>query len=87
VTAFIAAKKDNNRPLNLVIPTDSLMKRVMVCVVVRPRKVPHANVKGTKTMQKYLLLPATQARIAAFRYVAWIWRCSCRRAAATQTMC
>jgi ABC-type tungstate transport system permease subunit len=68
VTAFIAAKKDNNGPLNLVIPADSLMQRAMVCVVVKPRNVPHANVKGAKTMQKYLLPPATQAPIAAFRY-------------------
>lgn len=68
VTAFIAAKKANDLPLDLVIPTDSLMQRVMVCVVVNPRKVPRANEAGAKALQKYLLLPATQARIAAFRY-------------------
>jgi tungstate transport system substrate-binding protein len=68
VTAFIAAKKDTDLPLELVIPTDSLMQRVMVCVVVNPRKVPNANVAGATALQKYLLAPATQARIEAFRY-------------------
>jgi len=68
VTAFIAAKKDNDLPLDLVIPTDSLMQRVMVCVVVNPRRSPHANVVGARALQSYLLLPATQARIAAYRY-------------------
>jgi tungstate transport system substrate-binding protein len=68
VTAFIAAKQDNALPLDLVIPRDSLMQRVMVCVVMNPAKVPHANVAGAKALQSYLLLPSTQARIAAFRY-------------------
>jgi ABC-type tungstate transport system permease subunit len=40
----------------------------MVCVVLNPRKAPHANVAGARALQSYLLLPATQARIAAYRY-------------------
>jgi tungstate transport system substrate-binding protein len=68
VTAFIAAKQDNALPLDLVIPTDTLMQRVMVCVVLNPRKAPYANVAGARALQSYLLLPATQARIAAYRY-------------------
>jgi tungstate transport system substrate-binding protein len=68
VTAFIDAQKTDNLPLDLVIPIDSLMQRIMVCVVSNPAKVPHANVAGAKAFQRYLLLPETQARIAAFRY-------------------
>ena len=68
VTAFIAAQKDDKLPLELVVPTDSLMQRVMVCVVSNPAKVPHANVAGAKAFQTYLLSPVTQAKIAAFRY-------------------
>ncbi len=68
VTAFIEAKKTNNLPLDLVIPSGSLMQRVMVCVVSNPAKVPDTNLAGAKALQTYLLLPATQARIAAFRY-------------------
>ena len=68
VTAFIEAKQGNSLPLDLVIPNDSLMQRVMVCVVSNPAKVPHANIAGAKALQSYLLSPATQARIAAFRY-------------------
>ena len=51
-----------------MIPNDSLMQCVMVCVVSNPAKVPHANIAGAKALQSYLLSPATQARIAAFRY-------------------
>ena len=68
VTAFVDAKQKNDLPLDMVIPSDLLMQRVMVCVVSNPAKVPHANVTGAKSLQRYLLLPATQARIAAFRY-------------------
>ena len=40
VTAFIQAKQGNDLPLDLVIPTDSLMQRIMVCVVSNPAKLP-----------------------------------------------
>ncbi len=68
VTAFVKAKQGNDLPLDLVIPSDSLMQRVMLCVVSNPQKMPHANVAGAKAFQTYLISPATQARIAAFRY-------------------
>jgi len=68
VTAFIQAKQGNDLPLDLVIPTDSLMQRIMVCVVSNPAKLRGVNVTGAKALQAYLLAPATQARIAAFRY-------------------
>ncbi len=68
VTAFMTAKETGSVPLDIVVPTDSLMQRVMVCVVVNPAKFPHVNVTGAKALQTYLLLPETQARIEAFRY-------------------
>jgi len=68
VTAFIQAKQGNDLPLDLVIPTDSLMQRIMVCVVANPAKLPKTNLAGAKALQTYLLSPATQARIAAYRY-------------------
>ena len=68
VTAFMKAKQSDKLALDVVVPTDSLMQRVMVCVVVNPAKFPHANVTGGKALQSYLLSPETQARIAAFRY-------------------
>jgi tungstate transport system substrate-binding protein len=68
VTAFMTAKESGGMPLDIVVPTDSLMQRIMVCVVVNPAKFPHVNVTGAKALQTYLLLPETQARIEAFRY-------------------
>jgi len=68
VTAFVKAAQSDKLALDVVVPTDSLMQRVMVCVVVNPAKFPHANVTGGKALQSYLLSPETQARIAAFRY-------------------
>ena len=68
VTAFMTARENGSVPLDIVVPTDSLMQRVMVCVVVNPAKFPHVNVTGAKALQTYLLLPETQARIEAFRY-------------------
>ena len=68
VTAFIQAKQANHLPLDLVIPTDSLMQRIVVCVVSNPATLPNVNLAGAKALQDYLLSPTTQARIAAFRY-------------------
>ena len=70
VTAFLQARQGNDLPLDVVVPTDSLMQRVMVCVVANAAKFPssHVNTAGAKAFQAYLLSPSVQARIAAFRY-------------------
>ena len=54
-------------PLQLVIPSDSLMQRVMVCVVVNPKKFPKTNIAGATALEQYLRAPQTQALIHAFR--------------------
>lgn len=58
------------RPLNLepLILNDPLFPRIMVSVVVNPDQVPGVNVEGAQALQTYLMAPATQARIRAFRY-------------------
>ena len=47
---------------------DSMLQRMMVSVVVNPDRVKGVNVEGARALEQYLLAPATQARIRAFRY-------------------
>jgi ABC-type tungstate transport system permease subunit len=39
----------------------------MATIVVNPAKFPGVNVEGARALEAYLLAPATQAAIAAFR--------------------
>jgi ABC-type tungstate transport system permease subunit len=39
----------------------------MVSIIVNPKKVAGVNSDGAKAFQEFLLVPATQARIRAFR--------------------
>jgi ABC-type tungstate transport system permease subunit len=48
---------------------DPILQRMMVSVVVNPERVKGVNVEGARALQRYLLAPATQARIRAYRYV------------------
>jgi tungstate transport system substrate-binding protein len=47
---------------------DPLLQRLMASVVVNPDRVKGVNVDGARALEHYLLAPATQARIRAFRY-------------------
>lgn len=67
VTAFLKWQETSRSPLQLVIPSDSLMQRVMVCVVVNPKKFPKTNIAGATALEQYLRAPQTQALIHAFR--------------------
>lgn len=70
ITAVVESQKAHNRPLQMVIPTDSMMHRFMLTVAVNPAKFPAGtiNAAGAQALQAYLLSPETQARILAFRY-------------------
>jgi len=68
MTPFLTAQKQQRLPLRPLVFNDALMQRIMVTVVVNPDKIPGTNVAGAKALQEYLLTPATQARIRAFRY-------------------
>jgi hypothetical protein len=46
---------------------DPILQRLMMTVVVNPEKIPGINVAGAAALQKFLTMPATQARIRAFR--------------------
>jgi tungstate transport system substrate-binding protein len=46
---------------------DPILQRMMASVVVNPDRVKGVNVEGARALERYLLAPATQARIRAFR--------------------
>ncbi|MBI3207360.1 MAG: hypothetical protein HYZ37_00485 [Candidatus Solibacter usitatus] len=52
----------------VLVSADPIFQRVMVTVLTNPEKVAGINVEGATAFQKFLLLPATQARIRTFRY-------------------
>lgn len=69
---FLRLKRQQpiEQPLLLepLLVADPLLQRMMVAVVVNPASVKGVNATGAKTFQAFLLSPAVQARIAAFRY-------------------
>jgi tungstate transport system substrate-binding protein len=67
LTPFLRTQKQNRLELQPLVLNDPLLQRIMVTVAVEPDKVPGVNVTGAEAFQRYLLDPATQARIRAFR--------------------
>lgn len=53
---------------DVLVSMDPILQRVMVSVVSNPDKVAGINVEGATALQRFLILPSTQARIRAFRY-------------------
>ena len=68
VPPFLRLKRQS--PLNLepLVTADPIFERIMVAIVVNPQKVSGVNDSGADAFQTFLLAPATQARISAFRY-------------------
>jgi len=67
LTPFLRTQKQNRLELQPLVLNDPLLQRIMVTVAVDPDKVSGVNVTGAEAFQQYLLDPATQARIRAFR--------------------
>ena len=67
LTPFLRTQRQNRVELQPLVLNDPLLQRIMVTVAVNPDKVPGVNVTGAEAFQQYLLDPATQARIRAFR--------------------
>jgi tungstate transport system substrate-binding protein len=65
---FLRLKRQIHLNLEPLVVGDSVFQRIMVSIVVNPKKIPGVNVDGATAMEKYLIAPATQARIRAFRY-------------------
>ena len=68
LTPFLRTQKQQNEvELQPLMLNDALMRRIMVTVAVNPDEVAGVNEQGAKAFQQYLLDPAMQARIRAFR--------------------
>jgi tungstate transport system substrate-binding protein len=65
---FLRLKRQTHFDLVPLVVGDPLFERVMVSIVVDPKKVPAADARAAKAFEDFLLRPATQARIRAFRY-------------------
>jgi tungstate transport system substrate-binding protein len=66
VTPFLDIAATNHLKLEPLVTDDPILQRIMVTVVVDPRKVPGVNAHAANAFQSYLISPATQARIRAF---------------------
>ena len=68
VTPFLTLA--SQRPLQLVplVTADPILQRVMVSIVVNPNKVRGVDAHTARSLQNYLLSPAAQAQIRAFRH-------------------
>ena len=65
---FLRLKRQTPIDLEPLVIGDPVFQRIMVSIVVNPKKVEGVNFEGAKAFQSYLIAPATQARIRAFRY-------------------
>jgi tungstate transport system substrate-binding protein len=69
LTPFLTAQQHGPVSLEPMVLEDPLLRRIMVSVRVMPKHVSGLNTRGAAAFQQYLLEPATQARIRAFRYL------------------
>src|SRR5215216_2661300 len=67
LTPFLRTQQQTKVKLQPLVLNDPLLQRIMVTVAVDPDEVAGVNEQGAKAFQQYLLDPATQARIRAFR--------------------
>ncbi len=64
---FLRFKAKHSSELEMLVTADPILQRVMVAIVVNPEKLQGANRAAAEALQKFLLTPATQAKIAAYR--------------------
>jgi tungstate transport system substrate-binding protein len=65
---FLRLKRQGSINLAPLVVGDSILQRIMVSIIVNPKKIAGINADGAKAFQEFLIAPATQARIRAFRY-------------------
>ncbi len=68
VPPFLRLKRQMPLDLEPLVTADAIFQRIMVAIVVNPKKVSGVNEAGAEAFQAFLLAPATQAKVAAFRY-------------------
>ena len=68
VTPFLALTSQKSLQLAPLVTADPILQRIMVSIVVSPDKVRGVNAGAARALQDYLLSPAVQAQIRAFRH-------------------
>jgi tungstate transport system substrate-binding protein len=68
VTPFLALASQKPLQLAPLVTADPILQRIMVSIVVNPDKVRGVNAGAARALQDYLLSPATQAQIRAYRH-------------------
>ncbi len=64
---FERFRRQNDSALQVMVWDTPVFHRVMATIVVNPERFPAANVTGARALEAYLLSPAVQAAVAAFR--------------------
>ena len=65
---YLRQKRQGPIALEPLVVGDPIFQRIMVSIAVNSKKVSGVNEDGAKAFEQFLLAPATQARIRAFRY-------------------
>jgi tungstate transport system substrate-binding protein len=65
---FLRLKRQGPIDLTPLVVADPILQRIMVAIVVNPKKTAGVNAEGAKAFQEFLISPAIQARVRAFRY-------------------
>ncbi len=68
VTPFLTLASQKPLQLAPLVTADPILQRVMVSIVVKPNKVGGVDAHAARSLQDYLLSPAAQAQIRAFRH-------------------
>jgi len=68
VPPFLRLKRQTSMNLEPLVTADPIFQRIMVATIVNPAKVSGANGDGARAFQDFLIAPATQAAVRAFRY-------------------
>ena len=70
VPPLLRLKARESIQLEPLVTADPILQRIMVAIVVNPDRVSGVNAAGAEAFLRFLLEPATQAAIRAFRYPA-----------------
>jgi tungstate transport system substrate-binding protein len=65
---FLRLSRQGKINLTPLVVGDPIFQRIMVSIIVNPKKVAGVNAKAAEAFQQFLIAPPTQARIRAFRY-------------------
>lgn len=68
LSPFLRLKRQTSLDLEPLVVGDTVFQRIMVSIVVSPKKASGVNADGANAFQNYLIAPATQAGMRAFRY-------------------